>query len=128
MHELNQNGTLKRDVENNPIPSYGQKEIKAFARVFTGWVYHGNNGKYGVGATVNPMIAIDEDHDTDEKILLDHVLPGGQAAGSPNNIGNAILPKYATDQYGATLAKWMGVVIRTYIQSSQIWVILLSRI
>lgn len=31
------------------------------------------------------------------------------AAGSPDDIGNAILPKYATDQYGATLAKWMGV-------------------
>lgn len=31
------------------------------------------------------------------------------AAGSPDDIGNAILPKYATDQYGATLARWMGV-------------------
>lgn len=27
------------------------------------------------------------------------------AAGSPDDIGNAILPKYATDQYGATLAR-----------------------
>lgn len=31
------------------------------------------------------------------------------AAGSPDDIGNAILPKYATDQYGATLAQWLGV-------------------
>ena len=28
-----------RDVANQPIPSYGQNEIKSFARVFTGWTY-----------------------------------------------------------------------------------------
>ncbi len=79
VHKLNLNGTLKLDVEGNPIPSYGQKEVKAFARVFTGWVYHGNSGKWGAGATVNPMIAIENDHDTDEKVLLDGaVLPAGQ--------------------------------------------------
>lgn len=79
VHELNLDGTLKRDEENNPIPSYGQKEVKAFARVFTGWVFHGNSGKWGAGATVNPMTAIENAHDTDEKILLDGaVLPAGQ--------------------------------------------------
>jgi uncharacterized protein (DUF1800 family) len=80
VHELKQNGVLKLDVEDNPIPSYGQNEIKAFARVFTGWVYHGYGNEYQPGAVLNPMVPVEDDHDTDEKILLDHVLPGGQDA------------------------------------------------
>jgi len=35
---LNQDGTRQLDAGNNPIPSYDQKTITEFARVFTGWV------------------------------------------------------------------------------------------
>ncbi len=34
---LNQDGTLQRDAQNNPIPTYSQDEINALTRVFTGW-------------------------------------------------------------------------------------------
>lgn len=87
VHQLNPDGTLKRDSENNPIPTYGPDEIRAFARVFTGWIYYGStnqdrpgaNPQYIAGATVTPMITKEEDHDTGEKRLLNgEVLPAGQ--------------------------------------------------
>jgi uncharacterized protein (DUF1800 family) len=34
---LNQDGTLQRDAQNNPIPTYTQDEINALTRVLTGW-------------------------------------------------------------------------------------------
>ncbi|MBP7473690.1 MAG: DUF1800 family protein [Pyrinomonadaceae bacterium] len=36
---LNQDGTLQRDGQNNPIPTYTQEEINALTRVFTGWSF-----------------------------------------------------------------------------------------
>ena len=35
---LNQDGTRKLDANNNPIPTYDQKTVEEFARVFTGWI------------------------------------------------------------------------------------------
>lgn len=34
---LNQDGTLQRDAQNNPIPTYTQDDINNFTKVFTGW-------------------------------------------------------------------------------------------
>ncbi|MGK0273314.1 MAG: hypothetical protein ACI88H_003994, partial [Cocleimonas sp.] len=39
VHELNLDGTKKRDGNNNFIPTYDQKTIEEFAKVFTGWSY-----------------------------------------------------------------------------------------
>lgn len=36
---LNQDGTLQRDGQNNPIPTYTQAEVNNFTKVFTGWTY-----------------------------------------------------------------------------------------
>jgi len=36
---LNQDGTLQRDAQNNPIPTYTQAEVNNFTKVFTGWTY-----------------------------------------------------------------------------------------
>jgi uncharacterized protein (DUF1800 family) len=35
---LNPDGTRKVDGGNNPLPSYDQKTVEEFARVFTGWI------------------------------------------------------------------------------------------
>jgi uncharacterized protein (DUF1800 family) len=37
LFELNQDGTLKKDVNNNPIPTYDQSGVNNFTKVFTGW-------------------------------------------------------------------------------------------
>jgi uncharacterized protein (DUF1800 family) len=44
LHELNADGSLRRDANNNPIETYGQSDITNLARVFTGydWDYTGN--------------------------------------------------------------------------------------
>ena len=79
--------TVQLDGSGNPIPTYTQDTITAFARVFTGWTYptkpgatarFGNPEFYG-----GPMIAIDSHHDTDAKTLLNGVtLPAGGTAQS----------------------------------------------
>lgn len=37
VHELNIDGTEKRDNNNQAIPTYNQQTIEEFAKVFTGW-------------------------------------------------------------------------------------------
>lgn len=37
--ELNADGTPILDANGTPVPSYGQNEIKEFAKIFTGWTY-----------------------------------------------------------------------------------------
>jgi uncharacterized protein (DUF1800 family) len=39
VHELNIDGTEKLDANNEAIPTYNQKTIEEFAKVFTGWSY-----------------------------------------------------------------------------------------
>ncbi|HUQ08767.1 MAG TPA: DUF1800 domain-containing protein [Steroidobacteraceae bacterium] len=48
LHELNADGTLKRDANDNPIETYGQSDITNLARVFTGydWDYLSNGGSF----------------------------------------------------------------------------------
>ncbi|HLQ79212.1 MAG TPA: DUF1800 family protein, partial [Terriglobia bacterium] len=79
---LNPDGTRKLDGSNNPIPSYDQKTIEEFARVFTGWVLAPNLvAPAESGATVvpnyrDPMVqhldslAREDYHDHGEKMLL----------------------------------------------------------
>jgi hypothetical protein len=63
------------DVYGKPIPTYDQADITELARVYTGWVYPplpGQNPR--VGSTVNyasPMVAIETEHDTGSKRVLD---------------------------------------------------------
>jgi len=83
--KLNADGTRKLDFHGEPIPTYGQDEIRAFARAFTGWTY-----APAVGAAMKshnparwdaPMVAYEANHDREAKKLLDgRVLPAGQSA------------------------------------------------
>jgi uncharacterized protein (DUF1800 family) len=71
---LNQDGTLQRDEQNNPIPTYNQEIINNFSKVFTGWTYCNNAAcPSAVPGTLNykdPMILNPSNHDTSEKTLL----------------------------------------------------------
>jgi uncharacterized protein (DUF1800 family) len=48
LYELNADGTLRLDANNNPIETYGQSDITNLARVFTGydWDYLSNGGTF----------------------------------------------------------------------------------
>jgi len=84
VNALNADGSLVLQG-GAPVPTYGQDTIENFARVFTGWTYptvpgataKNNNPPYFIG----PMIAVDANHDTAAKTLLNGTtLPANQTA------------------------------------------------
>ena len=87
LYELHPDGTLHLDSSNQPIPTYDQAEVEAFARAFSGWTFGGQN-RNNPNAFFRPirnyripMQAWATYHDTGEKRLLDGaVLPAGQSA------------------------------------------------
>jgi uncharacterized protein (DUF1800 family) len=97
---LNQDGTRQLDGSGNPIPTYDQKIVEEFSRVFTGWILApALPGPSGADGTVpnyrDPMrVRLDsqgrEDyHDKGPKTLLDGIqLPGDQSQTS--ELGAAI--------------------------------------
>ena len=84
LYLLNQDGTLQTDSSGNPIPSYTEAQVEAFARVFTGWTYDMGAGKTVFpnlsGSLFTPMVAVESEHDTSAKQLLNTTLPAGQSA------------------------------------------------
>jgi uncharacterized protein (DUF1800 family) len=87
LYELHPDGTLHLDSNNQPIPTYNQDEVVAFARAFSGWTFGAQNQRvpsvffHPVRNYRIPMQAWATYHDTDAKTLLDGaVLPAGQSA------------------------------------------------
>ncbi|WP_084645514.1 DUF1800 domain-containing protein [Marinimicrobium agarilyticum] len=85
LEELNLDGTVKTDDQGEPIPTYDQETIKAFARVFTGWNFataeHWWEWTSDAEGEAMPMKAFQATHDTAEKTLLNgETLPSGQTA------------------------------------------------
>lgn len=84
--EMKRDGTPLLDAQSQPVLTYGQPEVRAFARALTGWTYapypggpakHEEEQRY-YGA---PMVAVPADHDTGAKRLLRGIeLPAGQTA------------------------------------------------
>jgi uncharacterized protein (DUF1800 family) len=89
LDQLNEDGTLKLDSSNNPIPTYSQNDVEAFSRVFTGWTYPTAPGatlqKHNPAFYLGAMQAVESNHDTGSKTLLPvngvaTGLPGGQSS------------------------------------------------
>ncbi|HYO62875.1 MAG TPA: DUF1800 family protein, partial [Pyrinomonadaceae bacterium] len=79
---LNTDGTPRLDLHGNRIPTYDQRTIVNFTRVFTGWHFaaHPLNSQ-GVLNFHDPMVAREELHDTGAKTLLNGtVLPAGRTS------------------------------------------------
>lgn len=72
--ELNLDGTVKLDNNSQPIPTYGQDDIKNLARVFTGWnhgtISHWWEWTSSGAAEVTPMKPFSNYHDTATKTLF----------------------------------------------------------
>ena len=81
--ELNNDGRVKLDAQNQAIPTYTQEIIEGFAHVFTGWNYAGapsfqHARRTDANQTI-PMELYPSFHDTGQKQLLNGtVLPAGQ--------------------------------------------------
>jgi len=81
--ELNQDGSVRLNAQNEPIPTYDQAIIEGFAHVFTGWTYAGTTQFQGAFPTelrqVTPMELWPQFHDTGPKQLLGSAaVPAGQ--------------------------------------------------
>ena len=72
--ELNQDGSLKRDANNQPIPTYNQATIAEFSRALTGWTFPTQPGVAPVTSNPpyfsGPMEPRETRHDTGAKTLL----------------------------------------------------------
>jgi uncharacterized protein (DUF1800 family) len=101
--ELNADGTVKKDAQGQPIPTYDQSVIEGFANVFTGWNYAGaatfTQARRTLVNQVQPMQAYPEQHSPLAKKLLQYPgatkpsLPAGQPptqdlADALDNIAN----------------------------------------
>lgn len=74
---LNQDGTLQRDAQGNPIPTYDQNTVNNFTKVFTGWGFCNTQATCPsfVTGTVNykdPMVLNQNNHDVTAKTLLSY--------------------------------------------------------
>jgi uncharacterized protein (DUF1800 family) len=82
---LNQDGTVKRDAQGNPIPTYDQAVVNGFTKVFTGWTFCGQQCPDTEPGIVNyrrPLVLNPANHDTGEKQVLDYpgsdpIIPAG---------------------------------------------------
>ena len=108
---LNADGTAQTDGSGNAIPTYTQAQVQAFARAFTGWTYVPGPGQAPAAFPVYsgrmdlPMGAVEDQHDTTSKALLNGVvLPAGQSArqdldGALDNIfAHRNLPPFVSRQ------------------------------
>lgn len=85
--KLNDDGTQQLDGSGNPIPTYGQADVLAMARVFTGWDSKPTLGQTGEAAwrdqgasnadVLHPMVPYEPHHDTGEKSLLGTTIAAG---------------------------------------------------
>jgi uncharacterized protein (DUF1800 family) len=126
LFELNDDGSLQLDAGGNPIPTYNESQVEAFALAFSGWTY-GNadcspatkpnqgppaNGVLDYMGNNCPLSPLDEYHDHSAKALLDGVvLPAGSTAqqdfdAALDNIFNsATLPPFVCKQLIQHLVK-----------------------
>ncbi len=74
LNQLNQDGSVKLDSSNNPIPTYNQTTVVQMAMALTGWVYA--NNAYENFTT--PMVSSQSRHDTSAKSILGASFPAGQ--------------------------------------------------
>ncbi len=95
--ELHPDGSVKRDAEGNPIPTYTQDDIVGLAHIFTGWGPHydeadpplWNNGsvadrdgwfQYGRDM-FNPMTMHPSYHDQEDRTIVGGVTLSGDLTG-----------------------------------------------
>jgi uncharacterized protein (DUF1800 family) len=105
---LNQDGTIQRDGQNNPIPTYNQETINNFSKIFTGWSFCNTaacpNAVPGVVNYKDPMVLNPANHDLTEKHLLEYPnAPGATIPACTNCTTSQQIAEYAEASLNATL-------------------------
>lgn len=81
LYELNPDGSRQLDAIGNPIATYGNHEVREFAKIFTGLSYGGPVSFFGkrLPEFTSPMRMFDAFHEPGSKTLLrGAVIPAGQ--------------------------------------------------
>ena len=83
---LNADGTAQTDGGGNPIQTYTELQVEAFARAYTGWTFANADGSapsslIGTPNWTHLMVPVESEHDTTAKTLLSGTtLPAEQTA------------------------------------------------
>lgn len=81
--QLNNDGTVKKDLLGNTIPTYTQSDVSNLARALTGWSWSGSNFFDGPENNTTQMTAFPDYHDTGSKTVIGGVnIPAGGTAAS----------------------------------------------
>ena len=100
---LNIDGTQQLDVNGQAIPAYTQDHVNNFARVFTGWRF-ATAPATGVPNYIEPMVAVQTNHDTAVKTLLNgRVLAAGQTAAK--DLSDALDNIFEDENIGPFISK-----------------------
>lgn len=95
---LNQDGTVQRDGQGVPIPTYDQNTVNNFTKVFTGWNFCNTTCPNSLPGLVNykdPMILTQGNHDVTAKTLFSY--PGAPNTNIPANTNGGIELDMALD-------------------------------
>ena len=110
LNELNADGTLALDSSGNPIPTYTEAQVQAFARAYTGWTMANAGGaaptKFpnNTAAYDYPMQPVASQHDETAKTLLGGTtLPANQTA--QQDLAGAIANLFAQPNVGPFVCK-----------------------
>lgn len=83
---LNSDGSVQTDGSGNPIPTYTELQVEAFARAYTGWTFANTDGSAPSSFNfthnwLNFMVPVESEHDGTSKTLLNGTtLSAGQSA------------------------------------------------
>jgi uncharacterized protein (DUF1800 family) len=73
-NKLNNDGSVVTDSTGLPVPTYTQKDVTEYARVYTGWTYAPKPGQPVVWgsymSSYGPMVAYEPQHDAGAKTLF----------------------------------------------------------
>ena len=110
LNELNNDGTIKRDANGDPIPTYDNDDIEEFAKVFTGLTWgdaflFGQKAMSRISYTV-PMVMINAWHEPGPKQLLNGVnIPDRRPVNGLADIKDALDNLFNHPNVGPFLAK-----------------------
>ena len=111
--ELNVDGTQKKDLFGNPIPTYAASDVKGLAKVFTGLSWYSPSptsltffgGSKDVEAYTKPLIMYNNAHSVSNKQFLSTTIPASSVADGNGEIKTALDTLFNHPNVGPFLCK-----------------------